>query len=1347
MSEINIDDLQREISAAETYLLQRPPASSTRSSVAFSSERGSTNSLDKAEKSIEQQQIEAAAPVPEGSPVLGSDIMQLNRILLRSQREEIETDREAFVDYMHPSALSSSSGSHHSQHQSPSRSTGSVSSARSPYNKYDDPVERDKLIAKLLEEHGRSNDKSKQQHYEGSSSPTRLSGAATLINNASPNRASGAPPGRYQAYQESRLERKGSMDSSDGASGIGSYSAAFESRAGGGSPGADEGASIGFRGHKKEQEQELADETLFFASDLNASMDSAGSRDRLPSAEKIMRAELRTARGHSESIGSHSSDGAASWRASQEGKLSDAALIYGSYEGDEDSAMYVPESDGRSELREVSDDMMATVKAVHSSVPGDPASVLGHHGEHHAGPHVAWADEQQAAVSSSIPALQRTDQQQQQQRKDKKEHGKSRPSSAPIPSSTSAPVLKKATKGPPSRLMEPRKKEWKYVKSKEQCEEEGMMEGRRGGHGTYSFKPRLSAYVRKQKKSGEGELREDRRQSIVSALFNNRPLPQDKKDEEEEEEETSKGHSKFDVRKVSKSIRQHHEKVEARERLKQHVENMEVQACTFKPAISKKAQELASNARVQQMQILQEEQIASRYFSRDALPQRIDPTLIDDSLTIGQEGYTQEPVAYQQREGPNNPFNHLTEDSEGNLVYEDALPDDPYAHHLGEQVSERLHREAHTRAEQQRWLEVKVREARAAEHSFQPAITSQASKHYEMLKKEYGVDHVPIYERVGELQKVKQKRMQDLREALEEEEGRSNTFNPSIDKKSREIAERKKRENENARAMALHQAAMVEQKKEEQDLLGESEDKPAHRAHRMSPFTSAIHAAMVDSNNDNKGPSNGGLGNATQAALERFFGEEDDSTMEQKEKDLQAAVTEDAPSRLLKEGRATEMKMMYLQVMREREIAEQCKPAAVSKGSTAIAEESAFVGATFAERQKMYQEKVKQRQLHRQARTEATAANFFHPNTRRATRIVAASKPRMLVETKEERSTRLSRHDVEAKNRSVQAMDKELYKDVTFKPNLTKKSRQLAAKRHSNLEDLVENPKGKAVREELRRRVQEEERRTLTFHPNVPEYRPEHGHYDEAEVSVLSSAANARVSKENKVNLDPYAELYGDDLPGGRSTENLNDAEAPSVQNQSGVAAGQEESFAAKSKTTSASVQLRQSINMKEPEKMSRSIRQDLQKKEEQRRMAVVKGELRDLEQCTFKPSVVPYDSRKADRGPVVIPGLERHLELKNMVQKKKEDKIMREQEVFSVRNAEDMRKPEDGTTIQQPFHLSESDKRPSRAVLELQEQEERDLTFTPHTENVSRRNEGRRAARAHTALRKNATKAVNIYK
>ena len=84
-----------------------------------------------------------------------------------------------------------------------------------------------------------------------------------------------------------------------------------------------------------------------------------------------------------------------------------------------------------------------------------------------------------------------------------------------------------------------------------------------------------------------GVVHEERRRSIVSALFNNRPLPIEKEDEKKEETE-NRDHAKFNVRKVSESIRQHHEKVEARERLKQHVENMEVQSCSFKPTISKR---------------------------------------------------------------------------------------------------------------------------------------------------------------------------------------------------------------------------------------------------------------------------------------------------------------------------------------------------------------------------------------------------------------------------------------------------------------------------------------------------------------------------------------------------------------------------------------------------------------------------------------------------------------------------------------------------------------------------------------------------------------------------------------
>ena len=271
MSEINIDDLQREISAAEMYLQQKPSASSsTRSSLAFSGERGSTDSLNKADTSSKQVAIEAPASA-EGSAALGTDIMQLNRILLKSQREEIEASREAAVDYMHPSSLSNSSGSHHSHHRSPVRSSGS-GMGRSPHNKYDDPSERDKLIAKLLEEHGRSSEKSRQQRqHEGEvSSPTRLSGSTvSLVGQASPSRPATATIGRYQAYEESRRAREGSLGSSDG---IESYSAAFEAAGAGlGSPGRGKEGSIGFRGHGQMHPEQGQEDTLFFASDLNGS--------------------------------------------------------------------------------------------------------------------------------------------------------------------------------------------------------------------------------------------------------------------------------------------------------------------------------------------------------------------------------------------------------------------------------------------------------------------------------------------------------------------------------------------------------------------------------------------------------------------------------------------------------------------------------------------------------------------------------------------------------------------------------------------------------------------------------------------------------------------------------------------------------------------------------------------------------------------------------------------------------------------------------------------------------------------------------------------------------------------
>ena len=299
--------------------------------------------------------------------------------MLRSQKEEIEASREAFIDYMHPSALRSSPDSRHSQHQSQSPSKGIGSSGRSPYNKYDDPAERDKLIATLLEEHGRSNEKDRQkqqQQHKGFSLSAHTSGSipsSLATATASPGRTSASPQGEYQTYEESRSVRVGSLGSSDGASGVESYSAAFDATVMGEGDNmwGDESASIGFQGHGREfQRYGLGQDTLFFASDLNASTSGTGSLENSSSAQKNMQAKF--SQGDEEAAESISTKGTTREGAQAQNGKSTAMLIYGSYEGEEDSAMYVPESERETEQREVSSEMMATAKAIHSSAPLAP---------------------------------------------------------------------------------------------------------------------------------------------------------------------------------------------------------------------------------------------------------------------------------------------------------------------------------------------------------------------------------------------------------------------------------------------------------------------------------------------------------------------------------------------------------------------------------------------------------------------------------------------------------------------------------------------------------------------------------------------------------------------------------------------------------------------------------------------------------------------------------------------------------------------------------------------------------------------------------------------------------------
>ena len=113
-------------------------------------------------------------------------------------------------------------------------------------------------------------------------------------------------------------------------------------------------------------------------------------------------------------------------------------------------------------------------------------------------------------------------------------------------------------------------------------------------------------------------------------------------------------------------------------------------------------------------------------------------------------------------------------------------------------------------------------------------------------------------------------------------------------------------------------------------------------------------------------------------------------------------------------------------------------------------------------------------------------------------------------------------------------------------------------------------------------------------------------------------------------------------------------------------------------------------VNMREPERMARNIRLKEKEKEERRREERVAREIEEMKECTFHPSISSHSHNASTRhagqtsiqAPVVVRGLGRHLELRQLSVRQREEAERREREVFSVRRIEEFRRVEDGSTI-----------------------------------------------------------------
>lgn len=261
-------------------------------------------------------------------------------------------------------------------------------------------------------------------------------------------------------------------------------------------------------------------------------------------------------------------------------------------------------------------------------------------------------------------------------------------------------------------------------------------------------------------------------------------------------------------------------------------------------------------------------------------------------------------------------------------------------------------------------------------------------------------------------------------------------------------------------------------------------------------------------------------------------------------------------------------------------------------------------------------------------------------------------------------ASRMSKQEMEAIEKRRKLKESEIYDSMTFVPAVDPISRTLGRK--ADLQELVENNRGKLIKERIRNKVEKEIGELCTFKPEINEY---------------------------KVNTNQSIdELYNNShQPNGWI--GMSDA--------LGIDANVLEGYP------------RSSINLREPERMAKDIKLYLHEKEELRRSELVAREIEELKECTFAPDVVPYQPLNQDV-PVIVRGLGRYLELKHLHVKQKEELTKRETEVFQVRNVEQFRRKDDGSTIVKPFIFSSSQPRKSRALKELEEEHEAELTFTP---------------------------------
>jgi hypothetical protein len=313
-------------------------------------------------------------------------------------------------------------------------------------------------------------------------------------------------------------------------------------------------------------------------------------------------------------------------------------------------------------------------------------------------------------------------------------------------------------------------------------------------------------------------------------------------------------------------------------------------------------------------------------------------------------------------------------------------------------------------------------------------------------------------------------------------------------------------------------------------------------------------------------------------------------------------------------------------------------------------------GEAFLRRQRQNERRRAANKQRLAAEVEAESGCTFKPNIGNAEEVLGVLRPSLLKESTGERVSRMSRAEPRERQEKLQAKREEYYSQFHHAPELNPLSRALG--RALTVEELVSTERNRRVKQRVAAQVTKARLQECTFKPKLHQGTP-------------------ATRKDVHGNV-----IRGERPRGAREGADLGD---PSTITQR--------------------------------TEFARALR------EEELEGARREREMQQLQDCTFVPALdkplVPQGGvGAAAGGPVVVRGLGRFLELKELAKHIEEEKRQREEAAFRVQEPTVLGASVGGRTVPQPFRLSGPPPNSTRRERGRQDAEAAagQYTFQPHT-------------------------------